>query len=249
VADGGFLADLLDGKRETRAPEGSQLLLALAGLASAIDAMHNFTSEGLDLSLSGCHHDLAPRNILIHGETFLLADFGLSSFRNTEEDSLTTFREVRGSYVAPECQKFRDGRVQTEKVGRASDIWSFGCILSEVLTYMLMGPDGVAQFRDKRKFEVTPEIEWVRFHRGPETPNPEVAFWLNDLQANGEPYQVRMVGLIRKMLSINPDKRPRSAQVLTVLRGISILSIASSVTLGNTRPNIDYMLGKLRLQS
>jgi serine/threonine protein kinase len=249
VADGGSLADLLNGKRETRAPEASQLLLALAGLASAIDAMHNFTSEALDLSLSGCHHDLAPRNILINGETFLLADFGLSSFRNTEEDSLTTFREVRGSYVAPECQKFRDGRVQTEKVGRASDIWSFGCILSEVLTYTVLGPKGVAEFREKRKFEVTPGIEWFRFHGGPETPNPEVSFWLDDLQANGEPYRVRVVDLIRKMLSMDPDERPRSAQVLAVLRGISILSIASSINHGNTRPGVDYILEELRLQS
>ncbi len=249
VADGGSLADLLNGKRETRAPEGSQLLLALAGLASAIDAMHNFTSEALDLSLSGCHHDLAPRNILIHGETFLLADFGLSSFRNTEEDSLTTFREVRGSYVAPECQRFRDGRVQTEKVGRASDIWSFGCILSEVLTYMVLGPKGVAEFREKRKVEVTTEIEWFRFHRGPDKPNPEVGLWLAELQENGEPYQVRMVDLIRKMLSMGPNERPRSAQVLTALRGISILSIERSINLGSPRSDIDYLLGKLRLQS
>lgn len=51
-ADGGSLADLLDGKEDTKGPEGSQLWLALAELASAIDAMHNFTSEVLDLSLS-----------------------------------------------------------------------------------------------------------------------------------------------------------------------------------------------------
>ncbi|KAM6513271.1 hypothetical protein FALCPG4_015714 [Fusarium falciforme] len=136
--------------------------------------MHNFTSEAMDLSLSGCHHDLAPRNILIHGETFLLADFGLSTFRNAEEDSLTTFKEVRGSYIAPESQVLRNGHVDSEKISRPSDIWSFGCILSEVLTHMVLGPAGVKQFRDKRKIQVTPEIEWFRFHKGPETPNSEV---------------------------------------------------------------------------
>ena len=146
VADGGSLADFLNGQG-MKGLQGSQLLLALTDLASAIDAMHNFTLDALKLSLSGCHHDLAPRNILIHGDTFLLADFGLSTFRNAEEDSLTMFREVRGSYVAPECQTIRDGRLETQNIGRASDIWSFGCILSEVLTHMVLGPDGVKRFR------------------------------------------------------------------------------------------------------
>lgn len=254
VADGGSLADFLNREQDTKGPEGSQLLLALTGLADAIDAMHSFTSEALDLSLSGCHHDLAPRNVLIHGETFLLADFGLSTFRNAEEDSLTTFKEVRGSYVAPECQTLRDGHVKTEKVGRASDVWSFGCILAEVLTYMVLGPVGVEQFRDKRKVQVTPEIEWFRFHRGPEMPSPEVALWLDHLQANGEPYHVRIIGLIRKMLLMDSNGRPRSAQVLKVLRGISILSIANSVSLGldsayNSHQSIDLMLENMRFQS
>jgi serine/threonine protein kinase len=254
VADGGSLADFLDEKHGTKRPEDSQLLLALAELADAIDAMHNFTSEALDLSLSGCHHDLAPQNILIHDETFSLADFGLSTFRNTEEDSLTTFKEVRGSYVAPECQTFRGDHVETEKIGRASDIWSFGYILSEVLTHMVLGPNGVAQFCNKKKVQVTPDIEWFRFHRGPGTPSPEVGLWLDSLQANGEPYRVRTVDLIRKMLSMDPNGRPRSVQVLAVLRGISILSITNSVNLGlesacNTHQSIDLMLGKMRFQS
>ena len=254
VANGGSLADFLKEQQDTKGPKGTQLLLALTELASAIDALHNFTSEAFDLSLYGCHHDLAPRNILIHGETFLLADFGLSTFRNAEEDSLTTFKEVRGSYVAPECQTLHHDHVKTQKISRSSDIWSFGCILSEVLTYMLLGPDGVSQFRDKRKVQVTPEIEWFRFHRGPGKPNSEVGFWLDHIQANRKPYYVRMVGLIREMLLMDPKARPGSAQVLTVLRGISILSIANSVSLAldsacNTHKSIGFILGNMRFQS
>lgn len=255
VANGGSLADFLNGQNGEKELEGPQLLLALADLASAIDALHNFTSDVFDLSLSGCHHDLAPRNILIHNETFLLADFGLSTFRNAEEDSLTIFKEVRGSYVAPECQTLHDGHVKSQKISRASDIWSFGCILSEVLTNMLLGSNGVAQFRDKRKVQVTPEIEWFRFHRGPGTPNHAVICWLDDLQVNREPFYVKMIDLIRQMLSIDPSKRPRSARVLTVLRGISILSLASTVNLALesllsvNRRSIDRVLDKMRFQS
>jgi len=212
--------------------------------------MHNFTSETLELSLSGCHRDLAPRNILIHGDTFLLADFGLSTFRNTEEDSLTTYKDVVGSYNAPECLALQDGRFKPQKVGRASDIWSFGCILAEVLSYTMLGPDGVAEFRRKRQVQVTPDTTWCRFHRGPENPNPEVALWLDYLiQTNEAPYQVRMVGLIRNMLSMDPNKRPRSAQVLTLLRGISILSIAGSVNLGSTYQDVGCILGNMRFRS
>lgn len=255
MADGGSLEGFLTGKQATKGLEGSQLLLALADLASAIDAMHNFTSGALDLSLSGCHHDLAPRNILVHGDTLLLADFGLSTLKNAEEDSLTTFKEVRGSYVAPECQTILpDGQIKSEEIRRASDIWSFGCILSEVLTYMMRGPDGVAMFRDKRKFEVRSELIWRRFHKGPGSPSTQVSSWLDDLEADGEPFCVRLVTLIREMLSMDPSKRPRSVRVMTVLRGITILSLAGHVqrALNGPRtayPSADRILDKMRFQS
>ncbi|EJP60701.1 protein kinase domain-containing protein [Beauveria bassiana ARSEF 2860] len=205
VANGGSLADLLNGKEGTKGPDGSQLWLALADLASAIDALHNFTSELLDLSLSGCHHDLAPRNILIHGKTFVLADFGLSSFRSAsfrsaDEDSLTTFKDVRGFYVAPECQTLDDKKVKSQKVNRASDIWSFGCILSEVLTHSVLGPNGVEQFRSKRKVQVASGMEWFRFHCGPERSNPGVECWLENLQADAGPVSARWYFAFHRLL-------------------------------------------------
>ncbi|KAK4210546.1 kinase-like domain-containing protein [Rhypophila decipiens] len=249
VADGGSLADLLNGKRDR--PEELHFPLALAGLADAVDAMHNFRSEALDVSLSGCHHDLAPRNVLIHGKTFLLADLGLSSFQHTEDSSSTAFIGVDDFYVAPEFQTFRDGHVQAR---RASDIWSFGCIIAEVLTYMVKGSGGVKKFCDKRQFEWVPGTWWNRFHRGPTTPSPEVTTWLSELQANGEPYRVRMVGVIQKMLSLDPKERPRSAQVKKSLRGISILSLAKPVghdleTAYKDDQCIDLLLGNKRFRS
>ncbi|KAJ3486614.1 hypothetical protein NLG97_g6578 [Lecanicillium saksenae] len=254
-ADGGSLSDLLDGEEGTKGPEGSQLWLALADLASAIDALHNFTSEVLDLSMTGCHHDLAPRNILIHGKTFLLADFGLSSFRSTGEGSLTTFKETRGYYLAPECQIFDDGRIKSQKVNRASDIWSFGCIISEVLTHHLLGSNGVERFRSKRHVIVPSGIEWSRFHCGPGRPNPGVECWLDDLQEATGPVSTRLVDLIREMLSMNPRQRPNSTRVLTILRAISISSFASDITGAldstpdATRKSIDRTLHEMRFRS
>ena len=239
VADHGSLDALFRSRIPPAIALTSRLLPALAELASGLDALHNFASKVYDLSLSGCHHDLAPRNILVHGETLLLADFGLSTFHEAEEDSLTAFREVRGAYIAPECQHIQNNRVETRTVGRASDIWSFGCVISEVLTYMVWGATGVELFRKARRVEITPELEWYRFHKGPETPNPEVDRWLEKLMADGDVVKVRLVVLIRRMLSIDPQKRPLSTEVWVTLRGIAVLSIANTVNqLLATRINI-----------
>lgn len=252
-AEGGSLKDFLAG-RINNGLAGSQLLLALADLASAIDALHNFISEAFSLKLSGCHHDLAPRNILIDGDTLLLADFGLSTFRDTD-DSFATFQDVSGLYIAPECQNVDDGSLSPQKINRASDIWSFGCILSEILTYMVQGPDGVVKFSNQRTVEIVPGIVGKRFYMSAGKPNPNVLLWLVRLRESGEPFQVRLVDLIRVMLSMDLNKRPRSARVLVMLRGISILSLAGSVELAfdgispSTRQSVDHILAKLRLQS
>ncbi|CVL08805.1 uncharacterized protein FMAN_14623 [Fusarium mangiferae] len=185
VAEGGSLAGLLDGRYEGPQLEAHQLLWGLADLASAVDAVHNFVSDTLDLELTGCHHDLKPQNILIQGETLVLIDFGLSTFRNPNEDSLTLFKETRGSYIAPECQSSIEGRVKSHKVGRASDIWSFGCVLSEVFTFLICGSAGVQQFRNKRVILFTQGIEWSRFHVGPGRSNPAVSQWLRYLEEKG----------------------------------------------------------------
>lgn len=254
VADGGSLDNFLKQDQDATGLTGTQLLLALAGLADAINSTHNFTSEAIDISLSGCHHDLAPRNILLHSGTLLLADFGLSTFRNVDEDSLTMFKEVRGSYVAPECQDIDNGQVQSGQVSRASDIWSFGCILMEVLIHMMQGPAGVEHFRNGRNSQVTPEIDWFRFHRGRGEPNPEVNSWLDRLQMTGPPFSLRLVDLIREMLSMDPSERPRSKRVLELLRGIAILSLADAVkaSLGGTSradPGTERTLGHLRFET
>ncbi|KFA46069.1 hypothetical protein S40293_09969 [Stachybotrys chartarum IBT 40293] len=167
LADQGSINALLDGRGGSESLTGKQLLLGLTDVASAIDAMHNFTSHAYDLNLSGCHHDLAPRNILIHGNTLLLADFGLSTLKPSDDASITDFKNTSGSCIAPECQMLlQGGEFQTGKIGRASDIWSFGCILMESLVYALHGPAGVSDFRRERSVAVTPDVGWQRFHCG-----------------------------------------------------------------------------------
>ncbi len=71
-----------------------------------------------------------------------------------------------GDYIAPECEPIQNGIFSTGIMGRASDIWSFGHVLFEVLTYKLFSGQGVKDFRTARKIQVLPY--WInrRFHAG-----------------------------------------------------------------------------------
>ncbi|CAI4215616.1 unnamed protein product [Parascedosporium putredinis] len=87
LAKDGTLQKLLKTEREkTPFTSDATLLIALAGLASAVEHVHHFAAERLELKLMGCHHDLRPRNILVSGSTLILADFGLSNFIEVSDD-------------------------------------------------------------------------------------------------------------------------------------------------------------------
>ncbi|KAK3169643.1 hypothetical protein OEA41_009027 [Lepraria neglecta] len=51
-------------------------LLALQGLGSAVNHMHTYTSNVLDIAMIGCYYDLKPKNILVLEDGFILAGFG-----------------------------------------------------------------------------------------------------------------------------------------------------------------------------
>src|SRR5580700_5896111 len=73
------------------------------------------------------HRDLKPGNIMIAKSTIKVLDFGLA--KSGEDETLTTSRMVMGTpaYMAPEQ---REGKPADAR----SDIYSFGCVLHEMLT-------------------------------------------------------------------------------------------------------------------
>lgn len=225
LARGGTLANLLAGNRPAQFQSDENLIVSLVGLSSALCVVHEFNAD--DLKAIGCHHDLKPSNILIDGPRFILADFGLSRFKETSQTSATTFKLGRGDFIAPECEGLGDDSGRNI-IHRSSDVWSFGCITLELLTYMLKGVDGVKDFRKKRAFTVG-NTTFYRFHCGLGNQNKDVMEWMADIEKSCYRAARLVVHLAKQMLSVTPEDRPKMKEVETKLRFIAIDVIAQPI--------------------
>jgi hypothetical protein len=92
-------------------------------ILDALDAAHR---KGI------IHRDLKPGNILVTKQGVKLLDFGLAKLTATPEDTATTLSgegEILGTmqYMAPEA-------LQGKQADARSDLFSFGCLLYEILT-------------------------------------------------------------------------------------------------------------------
>ncbi len=200
---------------------------AFAQLASAICTVHNFTIERLDLTFIGCHHDLKPDNILFSGDTFVLSDFGLSRFQDAAESSKEQFKIGQGHYLAPECEDAENG-FKKGIIGRSSDIWSFGCIIADVLTYLLRGPGSVTTFKMARKVKIG-ALWTYTFYGGQWKENPGVTTWLNELKLLGTKPHRMGIDLVRRMLELDPEKRPKAGCITFELSCIAFTAYVDAL--------------------
>ena len=250
-AGGGSLADLLRGPRPSSFASDQAFLVALSGLCSAVCSMHNFVSSSHSLKMIGCHHDLKPANVLVEDSKFLLADFGLSKFKDATEPSGTPPRTVHPYYTAPEYCKSEHAS-ETDIVHRSSDIWSLGCIIAEVVTYMLHGANGVMEFAQQRAFE-RDSIILSRFHRGGDT-EPGVIAWLERLRQSEVLTHRMLSDLVRGMLVIQQDHRLGAREVHNKMRFIAIYAACEPISGLYTRVceevgSVEAILESLRFQS
>ncbi|KAF2650288.1 kinase-like protein [Lophiostoma macrostomum CBS 122681] len=252
LADSGNLAGVLGTERLARFASDETLFIALAGLSSAVEHVHDFSERKIDLDLIGCHHDLRPRNILVSGSKFILADFGLSTFKDLSQNSGTPFKVVSDDYLAPECEDWGN-KFQAGTVHRSSDIWSFGCILAEVATYMTYGHEGVDRFRQAREYRIRSFLLY-HFHEGPERESSAVNDWLAKLEISSTRTCALLVRIVRQTLLMNQAERPKAKEVTWWLRFVSFYEIAATVNhlfcqIQDDDDSLDIFLERIRFDS
>ncbi|KAI1418438.1 kinase-like domain-containing protein [Hypoxylon sp. FL1857] len=203
---------------------------ALTGLASALSKTHhlllNQADHDVDFEAIGYHHDLRPPNVLVRPDTFILADFGLEMLRQAGDSSHTPYKWISGDYVAPETT---DGQENPQTANRATDVWAFGCLVAEVVTYMLTGAEGVKEFRTKRlTWGRLPNWKDANFYQPNGDVKQEVIDWMEALKRdNLHPDLVPLlVDLALDALQPNPQERPG---MNTIYERLSFLSVQKHI--------------------
>ena len=117
-----------------------------AGLCGGLDHLHHGLSRNGN-RIVGYHLDFRPQNILIYGDLWKVADFGLSRLKHSrpgleESPEATPNRRGDGTFVAPEAS--------LNGVNSVSDLWSLGAVLIEVITFAVGGSGLVKDFRGDR---------------------------------------------------------------------------------------------------
>lgn len=194
------------------------------------------------------HADVKPDNILlVHGK-FKLADFGFARFSMTAKDGkppeqfIMGGTDTYGMFVispsndqtlrvftgAPELA--RSQRAQTlTPVKQTIDTWSFGCVLSIAATWIVLGFQGIEQFRKLRIIAnsdrpANRKQGSDRFHDGSQV-LPEIISWHDYIRNHvrkADTITARVLSLIDDhMLRDQPDARYTSAKLCNELTYIS----------------------------
>ncbi|XP_069466980.1 ephrin type-A receptor 8 [Ambystoma mexicanum] len=106
--------------------DGQFTIIQLVGMLRGIGAGMKYLSD-----LGYVHRDLAARNILVNSNLVCkVSDFGLSRILEDDPDAAytTTGGKIPIRWTAPEAITYR-------KFSSASDVWSYGVVMWEVLAY------------------------------------------------------------------------------------------------------------------
>ena len=230
VADGDFSGLLKHDVLPSGFSSRSEIIKSLWGLSSALDAFHEYCLPQLDIRRIGCHCDIKPSNILLVDGKLLLSDFGLSRLRRPEDGSQKTFTVGEGICMAPECEDI-GGDFRPGKVGRASDVWSFGCVLAQLLVWLKAphgkGSSAVEEFRKSLERRYGP-VKICRFFTD-RLINPAVQEVLDKCKESHPAELAALAGIIEKILQPKREHRPRAADITRWLFHLSQYSRITEV--------------------
>jgi serine/threonine protein kinase len=137
--------------------QSQELWTQIQGIAEGLSTLHKLY-KGTKIAY---HQDLKPANILILKKKLKIADFGLLELKpvslpgDTEMTGIPN-NHVTGFYAAPRQVRYT----------RDCDIWSLGCIMSEVATFDIHGPEGVGHYKKARMADGASGRDPPRFFRG-----------------------------------------------------------------------------------
>lgn len=201
--------DLKHWLRATEPTKFSEIetLEACYGLSSALHRLHQYVLEGQGTLMIGCHFDLHPGNVLVRDRSFILSDFGLSRLKYESQGSQSYFKGGIRDYYAPECQQWEND-LERNKSGRPSDVWSFGCIIAEVATFLKCGSEGLYEFDQVRRIPGSLPLLGTFHDRGHS--HQRVDAWIKDLSSDAtkHPVVAGLANLVNRVLVIEPSARP-----------------------------------------
>ena len=148
-----------------------------------------------------------------------------------EEGSQKTFKKGEGDYIAPECEAIVDD-FKRGRIGRASDVWSLGCVLADVLAYLSVepaeGPTAVQTFTEDRRLKFGPYI----FHNffGDKEINPGVQRFLERCKQTLSGELRLLARIVDKILQFDPNQRPSAADVTRFLFHLTQQTRVSAIT-------------------
>ncbi|KAF2089022.1 kinase-like protein [Saccharata proteae CBS 121410] len=204
------------------------ILRKAADIAGALHWLHDKKwSREHNTFVSGCiHMDMKPPNILVTWSPrtdefwdWKLTDFGISAtgFRTTRDTAAeeTTIRTVAserhdhgvGPYEAPEINP-----AGGNEVGCSSDVWSFGCILLDLLAFSVGGPSNVRNLQRSRQ-ESIPNY----FHDGKGNVKPGIIELIESWESSAK-WTSLWKTIALKVLRGNPAERPKAQMVETDLK-------------------------------
>ncbi|KAI9709138.1 MAG: hypothetical protein M1820_003585 [Bogoriella megaspora] len=191
----------------------------MLAVARALSKVINFEEPGASFEASqfGYHLDLKPANILVGtSDELIISDWGQAMFKKVAGATSSRVVGMGGTeaYAPPE--------IDSSEAQRRYDIWSFGCILLEVLCFVA---EGCASVQDLDKCRLTnnpgTNVTDDRFFR-PKFPSGyevkgEVREWTESLlrkkTGKEKEFMERILHLIYRMIEVNADLRLSSKDV------------------------------------
>ncbi|KAH7575615.1 hypothetical protein JRO89_XS02G0162900 [Xanthoceras sorbifolium] len=205
-AENGNLFDRIHGEKSSKkdriAFKWSSRLSVAIGVARAMEYLHLNTK-----SQSGLvpHGNLKSKNILLdEDETVLVSDYGLSSLV-----ALPIAAQRMVSYKSPEYQS-------TKRVSRKSDVWSYGCLVLELLTSRVSvhsAPPGVNGVDLSSWVHRAVREEWTA-----EIFDQEIS-----VQTNAVHGMLKLLQIALHCCDKSPEKRPEMTEVVKEVENIKVV--------------------------